>query len=180
MKRSSDESRQEAFLLLHNVLGLLTKLEENTYATKAGLSFPQFLVLLTVESSEPPVTQTDIAKAVARNLNTVSMIVDRMEKLGLVTRVRSMDDRRETHVSVTESGHAKLAEAIKVGGSVVEKLGNAFSDDEIRVANDLMGKLKKTIVAELGEGIVTTGQDAQQTARVIHTLKTIGASGKIR
>ncbi len=180
MDRDFDESRQATFLLLHNVLGLLTKLEENVYATKAGISFPQFLVLLTVESSEPPVTQTDIAKATARNLNTVSMITDRMDRLGLVRRVRSDDDRRETHISVTELGHAKLAEAIKVGGTVVEKLGNAFSDEEVRVANDLMGKLKNTIVAELGKGTVSKGQDAQQTARVIHTLKTAGALGKTR
>jgi DNA-binding MarR family transcriptional regulator len=98
------ESSHEASLLLHSMQSLLTKLEENAYAAQAGISYQQFLILITIEASEPPVNQTTVAKSIQRNLNSISMIIDRMERLGLVVRERSKEDRRETHLTLTSLG----------------------------------------------------------------------------
>jgi DNA-binding MarR family transcriptional regulator len=170
------ETGHAAFLLLHNVLGLLTKLEETTYASKAGISYQQFLILVTVESSEPPVSQTTIARAIQRNLNSISMIVDRMEKQGLVTRVRSKDDRRETHVSLTELGHEKLARAIEVGIPMRERLGSVFTDAELAEWARLMGKLKAQILKETGKEAPSIGVERANTQRVLNTLRRLKAA----
>jgi DNA-binding MarR family transcriptional regulator len=138
------------FLTLHSTFGLLMKLEERTYFNEASISFPQFLILMTVESSPPPVSQTTIARAINRGLNSVSMIIDRMEKQGLVVRTRSEEDRRESHITVTPQGKAALADAVKVGGSLRERLGKSFGSEELEELTRLVKKLKKEIERELG------------------------------
>jgi DNA-binding MarR family transcriptional regulator len=165
------ETEHAAFLLLHNVLGLLTKLEETTYASKADVSYQQFLILVTVESSDPPVSQTTIARAIQRNLNSISMIVDRMEKQGLVNRIRSKEDRRETHVSLTDLGHRKLIKAIEVGIPLRERLGSVFTDEELTEWTRLMGKLKTQILKEMGREAPSAGVERASTQRVLSTLK---------
>ena len=138
------------FLTFHSTSGLLMKLEERTYFNEASISFPQFLILMTVESSPPPVSQTTIARAINRGLNSVSMIIDRMEKQGLVVRTRSEEDRRESHITVTPQGKTALAGAIKVGGTLRERLGKSFEAEELEEWTRLLNKLKREIEKELG------------------------------
>ena len=53
-----------------------------------GLSMEQYLVLVTIKYHDPPTRITDVAHWVERSTNSVSMIVDRMVKAGLLRRVR--------------------------------------------------------------------------------------------
>jgi DNA-binding MarR family transcriptional regulator len=145
-----NELAHQSFLSLHSTYGLLMKLEERTFFNDATISFPQFLILMTVEASTPPVSQTTIAKNIHRGLNSVSMIIDRMEKQGLVIRTRSEEDRRESHITVTPQGKTALAKAIKIGGSLRERLGSAFKPEELKEAIRLLDKAKKEIERELG------------------------------
>jgi len=152
-------------------MGLLNKLEETTYANRAGISYPQFLILITVESSEPPVSQTTISKRIQRNLNTISMIVDRMEKLGLVRRVRSEDDRRETHVSLTPLGKEKLARAIEIGGALKERLGKTLTEEELQEAMRLMAKFRNQILKEMGREPIPLDAVSPHRQRVIEVFR---------
>jgi len=153
------------------MMGLLTRVEEAAYSTRAGISYPQFLILITVESSEPPVSQTTISRRIHRNLNTISMIVDRMEKLGLVMRVRSEDDRRETHVSLTPLGKAKLAKAIEVGGALKQRLADVFSEKEIEDTMRLLAKFRDQILKELGRPPIPADDEHRNRQRVIEVMK---------
>ena len=165
------ESGQVAFLLLHDVQGLLTKLEEKVYAAEAEISYPQFLVLLTVASSEPPVSQTTIAKRIQRELNSVSMIVDRMESSGLLTKTRSRIDRRETHVTLTKLGKKKLAKAVQVGSALTERLASAYSKEELQDAIHLATKLKGQLFMELGQTPVPAREERDIKNRIIEVFK---------
>jgi DNA-binding MarR family transcriptional regulator len=165
------ESSHEAFLLLHNVQGLLTKLEETTYAAQAGISYQQYLILITVESSEPPVNQTTVAKAIQRNLNSISMIIDRMEKLGLVIRERSKDDRRETHLKLTALGRKKLAKAIEVGGALGERLGSALTEEDLQEGMRLMAKFRNQVLNEMGREPITLASERPVRKRVLDVLR---------
>ncbi len=165
------ESSHEAFLLLHNMQGLLTRLEETTYSTRAGISFQQYLILITIEASEPPVNQTTVAKAIQRNLNSISMIIDRMEKLGLVTRERSKDDRRETHLTLTAQGRKKLAKAIEVGADLGERLGSALTDQELQESMRLMTKLRNQVLKEMGREPIALASERPVRKRVLDVLK---------
>jgi DNA-binding MarR family transcriptional regulator len=165
------ESAQEALLLLHSLWGFLTKLEETTYASQAGISYQQALILITVESSEPPVTETTISKGIQRNLNSVSMMIDRMEKLGLVKRVRSEDDRRQVHISLTPLGRERLANAIEVGRALNERLGSALSEEELQETMRIMAKLRNQTLKEMGRESIPSDSEDPNWERVIELFK---------
>jgi len=169
------ESLYAAFLVLHNLQGLLTRLEEKTYALQAGVSYQQFLILVNVASSDPPVTQTTIAGRLQRNLNSISTMVDRMERQRLVTKSRSSEDRRETHVALTSRGKQALERGLKVGAELRARLGTGFSDQELDEAMRLVTKMRNRVRTELGQENVPPQVDRATRQRVIDLSKRASA-----
>jgi len=76
-----------------------------------GLSMEQYLVLVTIKYHDVPVTITDIARWTERTTNSVSMLVDRMVKAGLLRRVRDKSDRRVVNVFITSKAESALKPA---------------------------------------------------------------------
>ncbi len=76
----------------------------------SGLTTPQIIVLRAIaELGE--VTAGKIAAHVSLSQGTVSMILDRLEKEGLIARYRNPRDRRIVHARLTETGETALAAA---------------------------------------------------------------------
>ena len=86
-----------------------------------GLTYPQYLVLLVLwEKDAQPVN--DIAKRLYLETNTVTPLLQRMEKEGILVRKKGEKDARQIIVSLTEKGRSlqkKLAEVPFVVGSSV-------------------------------------------------------------
>jgi DNA-binding MarR family transcriptional regulator len=76
-----------------------------------GLTMERYLVLTTVKYHDAPVRITDVARWVERSTNSVSMIADRMVKVGLLRRVRDKKDRRAVNVSLTSKAENMLGPA---------------------------------------------------------------------
>ena len=75
------------------------------YFSQQDLTFPQAMVLTALgEEGEMPISQ--LAQCTGSANSTVSGIVDRLERMGLVKRVRSEQDRRVIYVALTESSRA--------------------------------------------------------------------------
>lgn len=75
-----------------------------------GLTGPQLLLLRALERlGEVPVGE--LARDVSLSHATVTGVLDRLEKRGLVQRTRSEEDKRKVLVSTTESGLVLLADA---------------------------------------------------------------------
>ncbi len=71
-----------------------------SYFSQLDLTFPQALVL-TVLGEEGAMPISRLARQTGSANSTVSGIVDRLEKLKLVERVRSEEDRRVIYVALT-------------------------------------------------------------------------------
>ena len=71
--------------------------------SELGITYPQYLVLMVLwEQDIQPVN--DIAHRLLLETNTVTPLLQRMEKLGLVTRKKGEQDKRQQIVSLTEKG----------------------------------------------------------------------------
>lgn len=78
-----------------------------------GITYPQYLVLMVLwEQDSQPVN--DIAHRLLLETNTVTPLLQRMEKLGIVNRQRGKEDKRQQIVSLTEKGKAMEEQAYKV------------------------------------------------------------------
>ena len=70
-----------------------------------GITYPQYLVLMVLwEKDNQPVN--DIAHRLLLETNTVTPLLQRMEKLGIVSRKKGEKDKRQQIVSLTKKGKA--------------------------------------------------------------------------
>ncbi|MBO6034168.1 MAG: MarR family transcriptional regulator [Prevotella sp.] len=75
-----------------------------------GITYPQYLVLMVLwEKDNQPVN--DIAHRLLLETNTVTPLLQRMEKLGIVSRKKGEQDKRQQIVSLTPKGKKLEEEA---------------------------------------------------------------------
>jgi DNA-binding MarR family transcriptional regulator len=90
---------------------------------ESGLTGPQLLVMQLIGSSGE-ITAGVIARKVSLSQATVTSIIDRLERKGLLRRERSTDDKRKVMVSLTEQGGKALEKAPTL---MQESFINAFN-----------------------------------------------------
>ena len=89
-----------------------TDLHSRALGKKTGLTTPQLVIIQAIGRLKDP-TVSDIAKAVSLSLATVTTILNRLERNGVVNRARSSVDRRRVIVTLTEEGQALIGSAPK-------------------------------------------------------------------
>lgn len=93
-----------------------------------GITYPQYLVLLVLwEQDKQPVC--DIAKRLMLDTNTVTPLLQRMEKAGLLKRTKGKTDTRQRIVTLTEKGMAMREQAKHIpeclGANIMGKMEGA-------------------------------------------------------
>lgn len=112
----------------------------NPYFEKLGITYPQYLVLLVLwEKDRQPVN--DIAKRLHLETNTVTPLLQRMEKAGLVTRVKGEVDTRQRIVSLTESGKAMEELAKDIPNQLGQEITRYISVKELKEIIPALDKL---------------------------------------
>lgn len=106
-----------------------------------GLTFPQFMALLSLERADGPCRMGPLAAATLQSSACMTGIVDRLLERGLVERQRDARDRRSVVVSLTPAGQQLLAQ-IKADQrhTVQQVLGCLSPEDRARLAT-LLGRL---------------------------------------
>ncbi len=110
-----------------------------------GLTYPQYLVLLVLwEKDARPVN--DIAKRLYLETNTVTPLLQRMEKEGVLSRNRGEKDARQMIVSLTRKGRdlqKKLTDVPKTVGDAVicDSVTPDSAPDLFRMLDDIISKL---------------------------------------
>jgi DNA-binding MarR family transcriptional regulator len=132
-------------ILLHRVRDLLIMCEDPIF-TKYGITTEQYAVLAVMKYHGGPVRVTDLALGLERSPNSVSMIVDRMVKAGLVTRKRDKGDRRVVYVTATSKGENALKLATPAAlGFIGEILSPLSYEDRLTLVSLLEVVRYKTV-----------------------------------
>jgi len=112
-----------------------------------GLTYPQYLVLLVLwEKDKQPVN--DIAKRLYLETNTVTPLIQRMEKEGILTRTKGTKDARQMIVTLTKKGKQlqdQLAEVpFTIGNAVIcESVTPETAPELFRMLDDMIAKLSE-------------------------------------
>jgi DNA-binding MarR family transcriptional regulator len=107
-----------AWMLFHQTYNSISRCEDKEFG-KWGISAQQHAILMAITRADGPVTPGQIARWVDRNANSITLMLDRMEKSGLVVRTRNVNDRRSLYVEITEKGVEVLKKGIEVGWSII-------------------------------------------------------------
>src|SRR4030066_902799 len=112
---------------IYQTYTLLKKCEDGIYE-EHGLTTEQYAVLVSISYIGEPARITDIARWLERSTNSISMIVDRMVKAGLVRRVRDKRDRRVVYVSKTSKAESLFGPATVASFEKIRKILSPISD----------------------------------------------------
>jgi DNA-binding MarR family transcriptional regulator len=125
----------EAILYLYTESRRLTK----ELARRAELTGPQLTVIKMLQAVGD-LSLSELSERIRAQNSTVTGIIDRMEREGLVVRSRSTEDRRVVHIKLTDKG-ARIAREIDV--EPMEVLRDALAGLSPGESRDLMRILTK-------------------------------------
>jgi DNA-binding MarR family transcriptional regulator len=138
--------------MTHRTCDWLGRCEDQVFG-EYGLTTEHYAVLSTIKYLDEPVRITDIARWLERSTNSVSMIVDRMVKAGLLKRIRDRRDRREVHVTITSKGETALKPAVLAGWEFIGKILSPLSSEDRRTLLSLLETLKYRAFEYLNPGV---------------------------
>ena len=136
-----------------------------------GLTQEQYLVLVTIKYHDPPTRITDVAHWVERSTNSVSMIVDRMVKAGLLRRVRDRSDRRVVNVFLTSKAEDALKPANIAGREFIQQIMSPLSYEDARTFLSLFEMINYKLLEYLNPGADIDGMLKDDSERHDHLMK---------
>lgn len=109
---------------------------------KYDITVPQFNILRILRGKYPEPANINLLKdRMIDKMSDVSRLVERLRSKGLIDRKICEKDRRRADVVITEKGLDLLTELDAVEKNL-ERLLDNLSDDEAKILNDLLDKLR--------------------------------------
>ncbi|MBQ0025057.1 MAG: MarR family transcriptional regulator [Bacteroidales bacterium] len=105
-----------------------------------GLTPEQFL-LVDLLWNQGPMSQQNMADAMQKDKNSITKLTDALEKKGLVVRIKDENDRRSNKLVLTPAAEKMKMTAKEAGISMLDKLLEGISPQELRQFLDTLGKI---------------------------------------
>ena len=142
-----------AWVLLRQVPNLVSRCEDLVFS-KYELTTERHAVLMAMKHIDGPVRPTDVARWLDLSVNSVSMIIDRMVKAGLVRRTRDRKDRRTVFLTITSKAEKAYVLASVAGWELIQEILVPLSDKDKRALIKLLEALRDKTYDYLGSGEV--------------------------
>ncbi len=109
------------------------------------LTNSQFRILMTLYKAPAcSVRQADIEAAFSMTNPTVTGLIHKLEKNGLVKRVENPKDKRSKFLALTEYAENKKSEFIALADSLEQEMTDGLSEAEVEVLAGLLTKVIET------------------------------------
>lgn len=126
--------------LNRSVDSLVTRINQSN--TMGGLTPTQFSVVEALFHLGP-LPQCQLAARVFKSSGNMTLVIDNLEKLGLVTRQADPDDRRVSVVDLTPLGKQTVSLIFPLHAAAVANLFKVLTREEQRTLGELLRKLGK-------------------------------------
>ncbi len=115
------------------------------YLDSLGITYPQYLVLLLLWEQDNRVV-SDISERLLLESNTVTPLLQRMERDGLIVRTRGVVDSRQKIVSLTKKGKHLEEEAKDIPYCILKSMEGCGADvDELTQVVAPLDRLIQTL-----------------------------------
>ncbi|HTJ80820.1 MAG TPA: MarR family transcriptional regulator [Polyangiaceae bacterium] len=146
------ESKAELDAIVETIVYLYTESRRLTKAAarEVGLTGPQLTVIKLLDTFGD-LSLSSLSERIRAQNSTVTGIIDRMEREGLVTRERSTSDRRVVFIRLSDKGK-EMAKAIRVEPmEIFRAVLSTLSKDDTKDLVRILGKLGKRVRAIVKE-----------------------------
>lgn len=170
IKFKFEDPYKGAWILLRQVYILVSRCEDRVFS-EYKLTTEQHTVFMAIKHIDAPVRITDIARWLDRSTNSVSMIIDRMVKAGLVRRVRDRKDRRTVFVNMTSQAEKAYVVATVAGWGLIQEILSSLSDEDRLTLIRLLETLRDKAYNYLGSGEVAEEVRRSETENMAQLMK---------
>jgi DNA-binding MarR family transcriptional regulator len=143
---TNDKDQDLWFLLTHTRYAIFRAREKELQ--RYGVSPEQVSLLFVVQALGNKATPAALSRHLIRQPHTVSALVDRMARRGLVKKVKDLDRKNLVRVVMTEKGQKTYEVSTKRGP--IHRILNTLSDDEQKVFKEMLEKLLAKARKEIG------------------------------
>lgn len=131
----------------------LAQIENRIYAEwckKRGISYSWLLILDMILRATDDIEPAMISDSLFIPRQTMTNLLDQMEKNGLIVRERSQNDRRRVNLTLTEKGHETVVGILKELASHENIIVAEISPEKMAAFNeiyaDIVSRLKSRLV----------------------------------
>jgi DNA-binding MarR family transcriptional regulator len=126
--------------LLSRVKSTMSNMITQRALAELGVTSQQASVLFMVASGKC-LLAAELAREYGIDASAVTRIVDRLEKRGLLERVRSSEDRRAVRLALTPEGQAIAQRMPPIFTSVTDELTSGFTPEEIGFLKSMLRRI---------------------------------------
>ncbi|MGY3233797.1 DNA-binding MarR family transcriptional regulator [Bradyrhizobium sp. USDA 4472] len=122
---------------------------------------------------EGRVTAGRLAEVTGLTTGAITGVVDRLEKAGLVRRERDETDRRKVYIAVVPETAMKIGQLYVPMQQAMEKMFNAYSDEELRLLLRFANEGYKSIIAATAtlKGLIDTAPEKRPALKLKRTKR---------
>jgi DNA-binding MarR family transcriptional regulator len=142
-----DLSEHLPYLVNRVGLALVARFSADALA-KAGLSIASWRVLA-VLSSNGALRQTDLAEMTSIEVSTLSRLITRLARDGLVRRSRSQADNREVSVGVTRRARVLMARLVPIATDLEDSATRNLSQRDIATLKRSLRKMHENLLRRI-------------------------------
>jgi DNA-binding MarR family transcriptional regulator len=126
--------------LLSRVRSNMWNMVSQQTMAELGITSTQASILFMLGSGKC-LAAAELAREYGIDASAVTRLLDRLEKRGLLSRVRSDEDRRVVHLSLTEEGYALAARMPAIYNRVLDKLLTGFTPEEVGFLKSMLRRI---------------------------------------
>lgn len=129
-----------------NHLGFQLRKElEQAFAAEGQKVTGEEWALLLILNRHDSLTPRDLSELTLRDPTTVSRLIDRLERKGLVERMRQRKDRRIVDVAITAAGRDQFADLAAIAKGVIAMSMKGVSAEDATLVIHILKKMSENL-----------------------------------
>ena len=136
------------YVLLISTSNIVAKYAESQLL-REGITPTQHAVLNTLITAGRPLKLTDLSRRLFRSKDSLTTVIDHMERDGLVQRQPVPDDRRAINIATTDKGRTLLEGSIQKSRELVYRSMACLDAAELATLNELLQKIRNNMVDDV-------------------------------
>lgn len=112
-----------------------------------GITRIQWIALYYIYESKN-IYQRELSKCMYITDSSAGRLVDRLERDGLVRRVRSKKDKRRSYIELTEEGKINFEKVLPIGEKFNNNLTKNISNKELEIFNSVLNRMLLNVLED--------------------------------
>lgn len=117
------------------------ELAADPHLSSLGVTAAQFVVLVRLVGSGDRKSASDLCKELSYDAGAMTRMIDRLERKGLVRRMRCVNDRRLIYLEATEEGRDALPRMLEISVAVQNRFLRGMDRQDARKLSDYLTRM---------------------------------------